>query len=218
MEEVIEVDIRFQTPTIITVVGSTSSGKTSFIYKLLQNKDSLFDRKIDNILYCYSCDQPIYEDFLKSFEGLKLHKDLPDEEKIREFSRDQHNVIILDDLMTKVTSSQTMLDLFCQFSHHLNITVIFVSQNLFQSGKCSRTLALNSHYYVLFRNRRDINQIGCLGRQLFPGKQKKFLQIYQDATKEPYGFLLVDIHPQSLEKLSLRSDIFNDKYIIIYEL
>ena len=217
MDKVIYLDNRIQTPCTISVVGSTSSGKTTFISKLLW-KDDLFTNKISKILYCYSCFQPLFEEMSKNHENIEFHQGLPSEDKIKDFTNEEHNLIVLDDLMVKVSSSQLMLDLFCQYSHHLNVSVIFVSQNVFHAGKCSRSLTLNSHYFILFRNRRDINQISILGRQLFPGKQKEFLNAYKDAIKEPFGYLFVDIHPKSNEIISLRTDILSDVYSIIYVL
>ena len=217
MDKVIYVDPKIQTPCTISVIGSTSSGKTTFISKLLWRND-LFLTKINKILYCYSCFQTLFDEMNISHDNIEFHHDLPSENEIKEFADGRHNLIVLDDLMAKVTSSKTMLDLFCQYSHHLNLTVIFVSQNIFHVGKCSRSLTLNSHYFILFRNRRDINQIGILGRQLFPGKQKNFLNAYKDATKNSFGYLFVDIHPKSNEIISLRTDILNELYNTIYVL
>ena len=215
MDKVIYSDNRLQTPCTISVIGSTSSGKTTFISKLMWRED-LFVHKISKILYCYSCFQPIFDEMAQVHDNIEFHHDLPSEESIKEFANDQHNLIVLDDLMSKVSVSQTMQDLFCQYSHHLNVSVIFISQNIFHRGKCSRSLTLNSHYFILFRNRRDVSQIGVLGRQLFPGKQKNFLSAYKDATKVPFGYLFIDIHPKSNELLSLRSDILNELYNVIY--
>jgi hypothetical protein len=120
--------------------------------------------------------------------------------------------------MSKVAASQVILDLFCQFSHHLNITVLFLSQNIFHTGRCSRSLNLNSHYYILFKNKRDVNQIKTLGRQLFPHKGDILLESYLDATKKPYGYLLLDLHPRSDERYMLRSQIFPEEGdIVLYK-
>ena len=215
MEKVIYLDNTIQTPCTISVIGSTSSGKTTFISNLLW-KENIFAAKISKIMYCYSCFQPIFDEMIKDHSNIEFHEGLPSEEKIRDFTDDNHNLIVLDDLMTKVASSEVMLNLFCQYSHHLNVSVIFISQNVFYGGKCSRSLTLNSHYFILFRNRRDISQIGVLGRQLFPGKQKEFLSVYREAVKEPFGYLFIDIHPKSNEILSLRTDILNELYSVIY--
>ena len=211
---VIESEIRMQIPCVVTIVGSTSSGKTTFVYKLFENSDKVFSKPISKILYCYSCYQPLF-DKMKEINDINFVEGLPSKEDIIDFAEEgKNNVIVLDDLMTKVMKSEEMLNLFCQYSHHLNLTVLFLTQNVFHGGKFSRTLNLNSHYYILFRNRRDVNQIGVLGRQLFPGKQKEFLEIYNFCCKEPYGYLFVDLHPRSEEVLSLRTHILDKDQIL----
>jgi hypothetical protein len=209
--ELIVDDLSFQSPSIITLVGATSSGKSTFVYKLLHYGRELFTENPTEILYCYSCYQPLYDKISVELPNISFHEGLPDENTIKEFGAKQyHKIIVLDDLMSKVTSSPVILDLFCQYSHHLNITVMFITQNIFHSGKCSRSLNLNSHYYILFKNKRDINQIKTLGRQLFPGRTDFLLHSYLDATSKPYGYLLVDLHPKSNEKFMLRTNLFPD--------
>jgi hypothetical protein len=208
--EVVDKDLSLKSPSIITLVGATSSGKTTFVYKLLSELD-LFDHLPEKILYCYSCYQPLYNKIDANVTNVSFYEGLPTEEDIREFgSSTGHKIIVLDDLMSKVTSSPVILDLFCQYSHHLNISVIFLTQNIFHGGKCSRSLNLNSHYYVLFKNKRDVNQIKTLGRQLFPKRGDILLESYLDATKEPFGYLLLDLHPRSDEKYMLRSRLFKE--------
>jgi hypothetical protein len=207
----------FKSPNIITVVGATSSGKTTFVNKLLDSSDIMFTVPPNKILYCYSCYQPLYDKMMESIPILSFYEGIPTEEDIRKLgSHNGHKLIILDDLMTKVTSSPVILDLFCQYSHHLNISVIFITQNIFHGGKCSRSLNLNSHYYILFKNKRDINQIKTLGRQLFPGKGDTLLHSYSDATSKPYGYLLVDLHPKSDETYMMRTQIFPNEDMILY--
>jgi hypothetical protein len=210
--------LKFQTPSIITLVGATSSGKTTLVHRLLSERKLMFKEEPREILYCYSCYQPLYDNLHSSVPGVSFHEGIPEEDTIKEFgSRNNHKIIILDDLMSKATSSPTILDLFCQFSHHLNISVIFITQNIFHAGKCSRSLNLNSHYYILFKNKRDVNQIKTLGRQLFPGKKDVLLNSYLDATSSPFGYLLVDLHPKSDDKFTMRTNIFpEDQDMIVY--
>jgi hypothetical protein len=75
---------------------------------------------------------------------------------------------------------------------------------------------LNSHYYILFKNKRDVNQIKTLGRQLFPGKSDILVESYLDSTSKPYGYLLIDLHPKSDEAYMLRSLIFPDENMVLY--
>lgn len=45
-----------------------------------------------------------------------------------------------------------------------------------------RTASLNCHYFILMANKRDTLQINALGRQIFPGQLKFFIQSFTLAT------------------------------------
>ena len=122
------------------------------------------------MLYCYGVYQPLFDTMEKEVPNLTFHQGLPTQTDIEELTQDgQHHLVILDDLMAEVAASKTMQDLFCQYCHHRNVSVIYLTQNMFQQGKCARTIALNTYYLVLMRNLRAASQINHLGRQLYPG-------------------------------------------------
>ena len=74
------------------------------------------------------------------------------------------------------------------------IVVMYLTQNLFPPGKLSCTISLNSHYMITFKNPRDSLGISTLTRQMYPHNTNFLLQSFQDATKKPYGYLLLDLH------------------------
>ena len=94
-----------------------------------------------------------------------------------------HALLILDDLMQEVVNSKTMQDLFCQYCHHMGISVMFLTQNLFQQGKCARTIALNTHVLVLMKNMRNTSQIAHFARQLYPNRKGMLEEVYEDCMK-----------------------------------
>jgi hypothetical protein len=57
------------------------------------------------------------------------------------------HLIILDDLMDE--TDQRVTSLFTKKSHHRNISVMYIVQNLFHRGKHHRTISLNAHYMVV---------------------------------------------------------------------
>ena len=122
---------------------------------------------------------------------------------------------MIDDMQVSALNNIFMANLFSRESYHKNISVILILQNLFHQGKYCRDISLNTHYFILFKNPRDIQQIKLLGRQL--GMPKKLLEVYLDATKDPFGYLLINLSPGNSDNYMLRSHIFPDEHTIIYK-
>ncbi len=86
--------------------------------------------------------------------------------------------------------------------------MFYLTQNLFYRGKRTRTISLNAHYIVLFKNVRDITQIANLAKQMYPDNDRFMLEAFRDATMVSYGYLVVDLNPQTDERLRLKINIF----------
>lgn len=94
---------------------------------------------------------------------MRLQEDVPDFEKeTRE--RGEPRLFVLDDLLNDVYSRQ-VCDLFTKGSHHRNISVILITQNLFHQGRYCRDILLNATYLVLLKNVGDMTQFAYLARQ-----------------------------------------------------
>ena len=118
--------------------------------------------------------------------------------------------------MCQCSNDQRVSDLFTRGSHHRGLTVMYLTQNLFPPGKLSRTISLNSHYMIVFKNPRDSLGISTLGRQMYPHNTNFLLQSFQDATKKPYGYLLLDLHQLTPENMRLRTNILPGEKQIVY--
>jgi hypothetical protein len=105
-------------------------------------------------------------------------------------------LIIIDDLMTECIDNKEIVHLFTVGSHHRDISVIFLTQNINEKGKYARSISLNSHYFILINNRRDKGQIQYLGRQLFPGDQNFFMEVYEDSISKEHGHKIIDLKPK----------------------
>ena len=126
----------------------------------------MFTEPVEKVLYCYGVYQPLFDEMAETISNITFHKGLPS--KVDSFAKDcNHTLIILDDLMDDVVREVEMQKLFTQGAHHLKLIVLF-THNCFQQGKCSHTILINTHYFVLFRNMRDGQQIVSPGKQLFP--------------------------------------------------
>lgn len=191
----------FKHPFTCIISGPTQCGKTHFTISLLENRSVLIDPEPTKIIWCYGEDQdkiwnlPSEVILSKGLEGLQ------------EVDRNETNLVILDDLMNEVGMSQEVAELFTKGSHHRNLSVILIVQNLFNQAKTMRTISLNAHYMNLFKNPRDAGQIRSLASQLFPGKLGYLVDAYKQATSRPHGYLLLDLKQSTPDHLRLLSDI-----------
>ena len=99
------------------------------------------------------------------------------------------------------SSCDVILDLFTKGSHHKNISVIFIMQNIFHKGKSQRDISLNTKYIVLYKNPRDRAQIQHLARQVYPEDPKFLLEAYLDATHAQHSYLFLDLSQDCLMNL-----------------
>jgi len=70
--------------------------------------------------------------------------------------------------------------------------------------------------FVLFKNPRDSSQFIHLDKQLYPHNLRFAHEAYVDATKRPYGYLLLDLRSDQDDDLHLGTNIFPGERQIIY--
>ena len=117
------------------------------------------------------------------------------------------NLIVIHDQMIEAGKDNRIVNLFTKGSHHRNLSVIYIVQNLFHQGKGKRSISLNSHYLVLFKNPRDKLQILTLAKQMYPGRTDFFLKQYEEAVRRPYGYLLIDLKTTTRDDCRLRTNV-----------
>ena len=195
------VDLRFKHPFCLLVAGPTGSGKTEFVFRMLQEYKhaTTIDSDPLKVLYCYGVWQDGYERLMPSDVHIDFHEG---------FSYDylDHNpdIVIVDDLMEEMAKDKSLTALFTKTSHHKRISVVFIVQNLFLQSKELRTISLNSHYITLLKNARDRLQVMTLGRQIYPGQSSFFMDAYDAAVSEPFSHLIIDTSAACPDHLRLR--------------
>ena len=98
----------------------------------------------------------------------------------------------------------------------MDVSVLYLTQNLFFGGKQTRTIGLNAHYLVLFKNPRDVTQVSHLARQMYPGRTKFLVESFQDATSVPYSYMLLDLKSDTEDKYRVRSNVFPNEKNFVY--
>ena len=168
-------------------------------------------------MWCYGSYQTAYDEMLKTVKPkIEFFKGVPDD--LSEcINPSQNNVLIIDDLMAKAGDDKSVTDLFTKGSHHMNLSIIYIVQNIFPKGRERRTIRINAHYMFVFKNPRDPSQINSLGRQLYPTHPRCLGEAYQNATKEPHTYLMVDLKQQTPEALWLCMGILpkDESYVYV---
>ena len=193
----------WQHPFNAIVAGPSGSGKTYFVLKFIENANRVIDPPPRKILYCYGA----YQDIFNKLPQVEFHEGLPGHTALT-----PRTLVIIDDLMSE--ADQRVTDIFTKHSHHRDVSVMFLTQNIFYKG--ARTMSLNAHYLVLFKNPRDASQITFLSRQIFPLESKFMIEAYKDATSNPYTYLVIDLKPATDDKMRLRSGVFPDDTHYVY--
>ena len=109
--------------------------------------------------------------------------------------------------MIDTSRNNRIVNLFTRGSHHRNLRVIYIVQNIFHQGKGRRRISLNSHYLVLFKNPRDKLQILTLAKQMYPGQTDLFLNQYEEVVKRSFGYLLIDLKTTTQDNCQLRTNV-----------
>jgi len=197
--------------------GATCSGKTTFLNRLLNEKRGLYGGDDWTVLYCYGVHQIKYEEMQAEMTDITFKQGLPSNADIDLLtSRSGRKILVLDDLAEACVNDPDISKLFTQGMHHRGLSIILVLQNMYQSGKCSRTIALNAFYCVFFENNADRQQIATKARQMYPGNSKKMVDAYEAFTEERYGYMFVDASPGSNPAYRLRTHVFPDEYPIVW--
>ena len=123
------------------------------------------------------------------------------------FDVNKRNLIVFDDQMIDASKDKRIVNLFTRGSHHRNLSVIYIVQNLFHQEKGSRSISLKSHYLVLFKNPQDKLQILTLAKQMYPGQTDFFLNQYKEAVERPFGYLLIDLKTTTQDNCRLRTNV-----------
>lgn len=209
----VEGDFRFLTPTTISITGASSSGKTSYLVKILKKAEHLFDPKPKNLIIVYSQYQDLYDEIkkLENFDSIRFVEGF--NINIEEVN---DAILVFDDQMRQLFQNPGAGDLFLKFSHHNRVTVITLTQNLFPTGKYSKDIRLNIHYYVIMKSFTLQSQVKYLGLQLFSQYKHFLVSAYKKACEKRYSALVINLHPQTDDLIRVVSNIFEKEGLIVY--
>ena len=199
--------MRLKSGSTITIAGPSQCGKTSLVEKIVNLRDEIFSEKISKVFW-YCSYMPT-----NKINNVTYLVGLPNDISDRIIP---NCLVILDDFMHELSNSHTLTALMTKAVHHLPMTLIYITQNFFQKSNDTKTRRLNTNYLILFKNPQDKTQIDYISRQMYP-KDKVFLSFaFEDATKKPYSYLLIDSNQTTNDEVRVRTNICKDGEMIVY--
>ena len=199
---------RFNTPSSMMVVGPSGCSKTVFTTKLLVDHPDLFETPPKTICYCYGSWQDGYKRMKQ--HGIRFHEGIPDSELLPVWFP-KGGLLVLADLMEEGGNDKRVLDLFTKHSHHQNVTVIYLCQDMFPPGKFAKSISRNAHYIVGFKNPRDQLGMRNLLLQAFPTRWQEVQDTFRRVTERPFGYMLLDLHPKSSDDQRVPSHLLKEE-------
>ncbi len=147
----------FMHPFSMIVAAGSGFGKSYWVKRLLAEKGRLIQPIPQRIVWCYNHWQPLYEEVNKMEPNIEFIEGLPLNLNSGFFDNRATNLLIVDDMMTTIPKDNRLTDLYTRGSHHDNLSVICLLQNLYY--KNTQTMRRNSHYLVLFDMPMDKTQV-----------------------------------------------------------
>ena len=109
--------------------------------------------------------------------------------------------------MAEEGNNKQVLDLFTKHSHHQNVTVLYLCQDMFPPGKYAKSISRNAHYIIAFKNPRDQLGMRNLLLQVFPAQWQVLQGTFQRLTEHPFGYMVLDLHPGSSDDQGILSHL-----------
>ena len=201
-------DLRLKSGSAITVSGPSQSGKTTLVENIVRDRAIMFTEPIKSVIW-YSAFHPT-----QKIAGVTYVIGIPNDFKER---IEPHCLVVIDDYMSELSNSSELTALMTKAVHHLPLTLIYITQNIFHKGTDNKTRRLNTNYLILFKNPQDKGQIDYISNQMYP-RDKGFLSgVYNGVTsKNPYSYILIDSHQTTPDHLRIRTGITKERILHVF--
>lgn len=88
--------------------------------------------------------QPAYNKLRENFSNIEFGRGFSEDLYDIILPKEQ-NLLVLDDQLSEASDSKTLAMLLTKCSYNRNLTVIYLVENLYDQGKSSRKVRLNTH-------------------------------------------------------------------------
>ena len=180
----------------ISLVGPSETGKSQLNYNWL--KIGTFQPKFDKIYFFYQHSQPLYDAMQKEIENLEFVQGVNFEFIDSLKNNGTQYLLIFDDSCEEICNSKAFVDI-ATAGRHRGLSTIYIKHNIFHQSKLGRDVELQNTHIDLFTSPRDVSQVTTVSTELGLGSELD--DWYRDATSVPFGQLLIDLSPQTDDRL-----------------
>lgn len=192
--------IKFLANKNTIIFGQTGAGKTHYILEVIRQR--LIHPFPQKVYYMYNIEQHFMETwnetedqpitFIKGLDFEQVDNSTP-------------SMLVIDDLI--LSTNRETAEMFILGSHHKQVSLFYLTQNLFPNCKLFRTMSNNAHYYVIFHNQRNFRQVHTLARQIYVGSDlHRIINAYKRASKRHRGFIVLSFAPELPDELTVVTD------------
>jgi hypothetical protein len=193
------------------------AGKSEFIFSLVKFREDIFTTKFHRIIFCEphrstSKSTDFFQRLKNEFPTIEQHFGLPNMQLLNLEFNTLPCLILIDDLMKELLSSEAMFDLVTKQVHHNNLSVCFTLQNYYAPSKFGKSFIRNCQYRVIFYNRLDQRELNLMSSQIANSPQffsSNFDFLYKQFPNIHSHFLLIDGQfNSSVKEFWCRTNIF----------
>jgi len=202
----------FSHPTQILITGPTKTGKTTLVSNMLidGNRDKMFIPNLQEVYWFYTMPGSIVG-LRDKLPGVHFVRGYPTIDKFTEMDPSVPKLVVLDDLMEmtdKKSSYEDLKRLFSAISHHCNVSVVFIVQDLYVNRNMTR-LANQSEHVISMCNGAAAYQVSKLASKLFGAGYEAFIRwvIADIRDRRSHGYILMSTEATLPEIKRIRSCI-----------
>eukprot|EP00794_Sanderia_malayensis_P021401 gene21401-biopygen17180 len=227
-------DFRLKTPCTMMVGGKSKSGKTELLFDLLRQwrfiTDDTAGTYTKRMYWFYGTEnrkqlnhvKAIYDGFRDELQDakdrsitLRTIRGLESQEAQTAKEEMSDAIVVLDDLMEEMTKNDKISLFFTRESHHRNLCMFFLWQDIFPKHKHGSTISKNTDYKIIFDNPSCRDSVRRMLGKIYPkAKQagevtQKILDALEHTPTNSYPFVSLNCGPNELSETRIVSNLIS---------
>ena len=127
----------FAHPSVILIAGASKSGKTTLVTQLMKNRHIMFSPPPEKTYWFYTMESSVAS-IRPILPDIKFRDGVPTEDTVNSIIKAGRPKLMIMDDMQDILNNKAQLavltNILTKKSHHGNLSLIFIVQNLFQPG------------------------------------------------------------------------------------